>query len=112
MARGPQRNCWPLQAVALLAAAFFGLLAPPSHAEQTENEDEKPVVICSGSPEMKKYRVVFGQAELVAAALQDFKGPRLTFVKAEGKDAVLVFGTPNDQREIAKYIEPYRNDTK
>jgi hypothetical protein len=103
-------------AIAIFVAAF-GLLPRPSNAEwkaqigvalqKIEVEKRQPL-ICADSPVIKKYQVVYGQADLVAAALREkYRGSGIQ-VTALGANAILVFGSASDHDEIARRIAPYQ----
>jgi hypothetical protein len=97
--------------------AVFGLLPTPSNADgpvqigaalqRIEDEKSQPL-ICVNSPVIKKYQVVYGQADLVAAALREkYRGSGIQ-VTALGANAILVFGSASDHDEIARRIAPYQ----
>jgi hypothetical protein len=60
-------------------------------------------------PCIKKYPVVYGQANLVASILKEtYKGTWIR-ISAAGENAIFVYGAPADQKEIAEQILTLRN---
>src|SRR5262249_12758173 len=77
-----------------------------------KNDDNAKRYDNPGNPSLITYPVTVGTADTVAKTLSDkYRDSRIIQIASVGNNSIMVWATPNDQFEIARYIKGVNDGT-